>query len=79
MSNHDGAQVIGWEGQRFLHREAGVIPLLQSIAASLDDLLSLQHPEGFWVGELEADISLESDADEEDYFGFSQPQDARLS
>lgn len=65
MSNHDGfegAPVTGWRDQRFLPLETGVIPLPQSIAASLDDLLSLQHPEGFWVGELEADISLESDA-----------------
>jgi hypothetical protein len=51
----------------------GLSPFPQSIAASLDDLLSLQYPEGFWVGELEADISLESDVDGEDYFGFSQP------
>jgi squalene-hopene/tetraprenyl-beta-curcumene cyclase len=35
--------------------------LPEAIQRSLDHLLSLQDPEGFWVGELEADTTLESD------------------
>src|SRR5689334_18618428 len=35
--------------------------LQESIQRSTDYLLSLQAPEGFWVAELEADTTLESD------------------
>src|SRR5581483_12468925 len=33
-----------------------------SIRAALDALLAKQHATGYWVGELEADCSLEADA-----------------
>ena len=35
--------------------------LQESIQQAMDHLLSLQAPEGYWVGELEADTTLESD------------------
>lgn len=35
--------------------------LQQAIQSAVDHLLSLQAPEGYWVAELEADTTLESD------------------
>src|SRR5690242_6561734 len=40
---------------------AGATPLDKSIERASSFLLSLQHPEGHWLAELEADTTLESD------------------
>ena len=76
MSNHDcfdGDRAIGWEGRSSLRRAGRMDTLSQCIASSRDHLLQLQRPEGFWVGELEADSSLESDAILPDYFFWQPP------
>ena len=74
MSNHDcfdGDRAIGWEGRSSLRRAGRMDTLSQCIASSRDHLL--RRPEGFWVGELEADSSLESDAILPDYFFWQPP------
>jgi len=38
------------------------VPVAGSLQTAVEHLLSLQYPEGYWLGELEADSSLESDA-----------------
>jgi hypothetical protein len=49
----------------------------RALQSSVEYLLGLQNPEGFWVGELEADSSLESDAILLDYF-LGNPQPERI-
>ncbi|HEX4022491.1 MAG TPA: squalene--hopene cyclase [Acidobacteriaceae bacterium] len=41
--------------------DASLDQVEQSIADSRDFIFSLQHPDGYWCGELEADATLESD------------------
>jgi squalene-hopene/tetraprenyl-beta-curcumene cyclase len=46
---------------RFGRIDAGLADVESAIAGSREFLLSLQHPEGYWCGELEADSMLEAD------------------
>ena len=46
---------------RFGRIDAGISDVERSIGRSIDYLLTLQHPEGYWCGELEADSMLEAD------------------
>ncbi len=46
---------------RFGRLDVGLDQVEQAIESSRDFLFSLQHPEGYWCGELEADTTLESD------------------
>jgi squalene-hopene/tetraprenyl-beta-curcumene cyclase len=46
---------------RFGRMDAGLAEVEASIARSCECLLSRQHPEGYWNGELEADSMLEAD------------------
>src|ERR1700680_5202428 len=45
----------------FWHAQALAGPLEQAIENGANPLLSLQAEEGYWLGELEADTTLESD------------------
>src|SRR3990172_329930 len=45
-----------------------VVNVAASLQAGLDSLRKCQHPDGYWVGELEADSSLEADTILLDYF-----------
>ena len=58
----DGRASLGWEnpGSSWTVRESA--PIARTIQAAVDSLLSRQHDAGYWLGELEADCSLESDA-----------------
>ena len=73
----DGAAVTQWNSRPpFLPAEAGAVS--ESIRAAVDSLLRLQDQEGFWVGELEADNSLEADAILLEYFlGSPDPERVR--
>ena len=55
----------------------GSLALNRAIQAALSQLLCLQNPEGYWLGELEADTSLESDAVLMEYF-LGQPDRNRV-
>ena len=46
---------------RFGRLDSSLDHVTRAIEASCDFLLSRQHPEGYWCGELEADTTLESD------------------
>ena len=46
---------------RFGRMDVGLDTVREGIRRSADWLLSLQHPDGYWCGELEADSMLESD------------------
>src|SRR5258708_37242817 len=46
---------------RFGRMDAALADVESAIRRSSDYLLSLQHPEGYWGGELEADAMLEAD------------------
>ena len=46
---------------RFGRMDLGLDSVSESIARAKDWLLGLQHPDGYWCGELEADSMLESD------------------
>jgi squalene-hopene/tetraprenyl-beta-curcumene cyclase len=46
---------------RYGRMDVGLEQVSESIAKSSEWLLSLQHPDGYWCGELEADSMLESD------------------
>src|ERR1700750_3471463 len=46
---------------RFGRMDLGLEHVVEGIARAKDWLLSLQHPDGYWCGELEADSMLESD------------------
>jgi squalene-hopene/tetraprenyl-beta-curcumene cyclase len=46
---------------RFGRMDAGLAEVDSTIARSCEHLLSRQHPEGYWNGELEADSMLEAD------------------
>ena len=49
-----------------------------SLQSAIDSLLKIQHPEGYWLGELEADSSLEADAILLDFFlGSPDPERVR--
>ncbi|MBI4463496.1 MAG: squalene--hopene cyclase [Acidobacteria bacterium] len=52
-------------------------PLNHAIQAAVSRLLTLQSPEGYWLGELEADTSLESDAILLEHF-LGQPDTERV-
>jgi len=53
---------VGKRSQKFALAEVRLEEgLPQAIQRAMDYLLSLQAPEGYWVGELEADTTLESD------------------
>ena len=41
--------------------DLGLEQVAEGIARATDWLLGLQHPDGYWCGELEADSMLESD------------------
>ena len=83
MSNHDrfdGAAAIDWDDRQPLGGEGreGALALGRCVRSSVEHLLRLQDPEGYWVGELEADGSLESDAILFDYYlGSPQPERVR--
>lgn len=64
MSNQDrfDGAATGWSQPRHDGRGEEPLPVAESVRSSVDYLLDLQDPQGFWVGELEADTSLESDA-----------------
>ena len=55
---HQGKQVAT---VRFGRLDAGLDEVEQAIDSSRGLLLSQQHPDGYWCGELEADTTLESD------------------
>jgi squalene-hopene/tetraprenyl-beta-curcumene cyclase len=63
MTQEAGIELESFENER----AAGVVDagldlrVQQAIARATEHLLSLQAPEGYWVGELEADSTLESD------------------
>ena len=46
---------------RFGRIDAGLDQVKAAAARARDFLFSLQHPDGYWCGELEADTTLESD------------------
>src|SRR3954468_14404028 len=46
---------------RFGRLDMGLAEVSEGIRKSTDWLLGLQHPDGYWCGELEADSMLESD------------------
>ena len=46
---------------RFGRIDAGLDQVEEAVERSKEHIFSQQHPEGFWVGELEADASLEAD------------------
>ena len=83
MSNHDrfdSGAAIDWDDQQPRARDGGRPPLSldRRIRSSVEYLLQLQDPKGFWVGELEADSSLESDAIMFDfYLGSPNPERVR--
>ena len=83
MSNHDrldGAAAIDWDDLQPWGGEGGqgALAVARSVRSSVEHLLRLQDPDGFWVGELEADGSLESDAILFDYYlGSPQPERVR--
>ena len=55
-----------------------VVNVAASLQAGLDSLRKCQHPDGYWVGELEADSSLEADTILLDYFlGTVDPERVR--
>src|SRR5689334_7530227 len=55
----------------------GSLRVDRALKSSVNHLISLQYPDGYWVGELEADSSLESDAILLDYF-LGNPQPERI-
>src|SRR3954468_46122 len=63
MSKYSGnSQTITQAAQpRFGRMDIGLDHVAEGIRRSTDWLLSLQHPDGYWCGELEADSMLESD------------------
>ncbi|OFV92199.1 MAG: squalene--hopene cyclase [Acidobacteria bacterium RIFCSPLOWO2_02_FULL_61_28] len=73
----DGTAAFPWDGQLPLPpAEGAAIP--EAIRAATNCLLRLQDTEGFWLGELEADSSLEADAILLDYFlGDPHPERVR--
>ncbi len=46
---------------RFGRIDLGLEHVVEGMERATDRLLSLQHPDGYWCGELEADSMLESD------------------
>ncbi|MGH9598204.1 MAG: squalene--hopene cyclase, partial [Edaphobacter sp.] len=46
---------------RFGRMDLGLEHVVEGIERARDWLLGLQHPDGYWCGELEADSMLESD------------------
>ncbi|MBI3935004.1 MAG: hypothetical protein HY316_09960 [Acidobacteria bacterium] len=58
------------------HRDVAA-HLTASLQVAVDTLRKAQHPDGFWVGELEADTSLEADAILLDYF-LGSPDQSRV-
>ena len=46
---------------RYGRMDLGLEHVVEGIARAKDRLLRLQHPDGYWCGELEADSMLESD------------------
>ncbi len=56
--SHQGSQSATVKYGRL---DASLDQVERAIAASRDFLFSLQHPDGYWCGELEADTTLESD------------------
>jgi squalene-hopene/tetraprenyl-beta-curcumene cyclase len=63
MSNSSSnSQVVNQPAQpRFGRMDLGLDQVVKGIARAKDWLLGLQHPDGYWCGELEADSMLESD------------------
>jgi squalene-hopene/tetraprenyl-beta-curcumene cyclase len=64
MSSHEErrqATVSGSGMPRFGRIDADLAEVDSAISRSADFILSLQHPEGYWCGELEADSMLEAD------------------
>ena len=62
--NHNPQRGIPGSGPkqpRFGRLDLGLDAVTRGIAKSTEWLLSLQHPDGYWCGELEADSMLESD------------------
>ena len=46
---------------RYGRQDASLDQVDSAISRSCDLLLAMQHPDGYWCGELEADTTLESD------------------
>lgn len=73
----DGVAAFPWDGQPPLP-PAEAAAISEGIRTATQCLLQLQDAEGFWVGELEADSSLEADAILLDYFlGNPNPERVR--
>ena len=61
-SGSSNSQAVGQAAQpRFGRMDLPLEAVKQGIARSTEWLLGLQHPDGYWCGELEADSMLESD------------------
>ena len=64
----DGTAAFPWDGQPPLPPIESGAAVSEAIRTATHCLLQLQDSEGFWVGELEADSSLEADAILFEYF-----------
>ena len=61
MSGHNPPTASGQADLYFGALAGGVERVREAVKRACDHLFSLQHPEGYWCGELEADTTLESD------------------
>ena len=61
MSTSTGTAQRGDSTPRFGRIDAALESVEAAIARSRDYIFSIQHPEGYWCGELEADSMLEAD------------------
>jgi squalene-hopene/tetraprenyl-beta-curcumene cyclase len=61
LSNKPKSNYASAAQPRFGRLDVGLDEVSESISRSSEYLLSLQHPDGFWCGELEADSMLEAD------------------
>ncbi|MBI4459573.1 MAG: squalene--hopene cyclase, partial [Acidobacteria bacterium] len=74
----DGSTASQWPFVRPLFPRPETGRVAESLRRAAQHLLGLQKPQGFWLGELEADSSLESDAIFLDhYLGAPQPHRVR--
>ena len=56
-----GSSTVPQASPRFGRLDVGLDQVESAIGLSRDHIFSLQHPDGFWCGELEADAMLEAD------------------
>ncbi|OFW00329.1 MAG: squalene--hopene cyclase [Acidobacteria bacterium RIFCSPLOWO2_12_FULL_59_11] len=74
----NGLTTFEWQPPQSLFPRPAAGLIAESLQAAIQYLLRLQEREGYWVGELEADSSLESDAILLDhYLGAPQPERVR--